>query len=48
MSPESAEKNIEQSPYARQTQGRMILRVTSGNFLEQFDFFLFGFFAVNI
>lgn len=22
-----------------------ILRVTSGNFLEQFDFFLFGFYA---
>jgi MHS family citrate/tricarballylate:H+ symporter-like MFS transporter len=25
-----------------------ILRSTSGNFLEQFDFFLFGFYAVNI
>ena len=25
-----------------------ILRVTSGNFLEQFDFFLFGFYATNI
>jgi len=25
-----------------------ILRVTSGNFLEQFDFFLFGFYAVDI
>ena len=24
-----------------------ILRVTSGNFLEQFDFFLFGFYAFN-
>jgi MHS family citrate/tricarballylate:H+ symporter-like MFS transporter len=25
-----------------------VLRVTSGNFLEQFDFFLFGFYATNI
>ena len=25
-----------------------ILRVTSGNFLEQFDFFLFGFYATAI
>ena len=25
-----------------------ILRVTSGNFLEQFDFFLFGFYATYI
>jgi MHS family citrate/tricarballylate:H+ symporter-like MFS transporter len=25
-----------------------VLRVTSGNFLEMFDFFLFGFFATNI
>src|SRR5476649_2014219 len=25
-----------------------ILRATSGNFLEQFDFFLFGFYASNI
>lgn len=27
---------------------RAILRVTSGNFLEQFDFFLFGFYATHI
>jgi MHS family citrate/tricarballylate:H+ symporter-like MFS transporter len=26
----------------------MVLRVTSGNFLEQFDFFLFGFYATSI
>lgn len=26
----------------------MVLRVTSGNFLEQFDFFLFGFYATQI
>ena len=26
----------------------MVLRVTSGNFLEQFDFFLFGFYATYI
>jgi MHS family citrate/tricarballylate:H+ symporter-like MFS transporter len=25
-----------------------LLRVTSGNFLEQFDFFLFGFYATYI
>eukprot|EP01037_Dinobryon_pediforme_P043981 gene43981-55417_t len=25
-----------------------VLRVTSGNFLEMFDFFLFGFYASNI
>src|ERR1700720_103497 len=25
-----------------------VLRVTSGNFLEMFDFFLFGFYATNI
>ena len=25
-----------------------VLRVTSGNFLEQFDFFLFGFYATSI
>src|SRR5450755_3871410 len=25
-----------------------VLRVTSGNFLEQFDFFLFGFYAADI
>ena len=25
-----------------------VLRVTSGNFLEQFDFFLFGFYASDI
>jgi MHS family citrate/tricarballylate:H+ symporter-like MFS transporter len=25
-----------------------IFRVTSGNFLEQFDFFLFGFYATQI
>ena len=25
-----------------------VLRVTSGNFLEMFDFFLFGFYATHI
>ena len=25
-----------------------VLRVTGGNFLEMFDFFLFGFYATNI
>ena len=32
---------------SRSTLGK-ILRVTSGNFLEMFDFFLFGFYATNI
>lgn len=32
----------------RQSQLGMVLRVTSGNFLEMFDFFLFGFYASYI
>src|ERR1700754_1046597 len=35
------------TPTTRSTVGK-ILRVTSGNFLEMFDFFLFGFYATNI
>ena len=31
-----------------QSKFLMVLRVTSGNFLEQFDFFLFGFYATYI
>ncbi|ARP85452.1 MFS transporter [Bordetella genomosp. 9] len=30
------------------TLARMVVRVTAGNFLEQFDFFLFGFYATQI
>jgi MFS transporter, MHS family, citrate/tricarballylate:H+ symporter len=33
---------------APQSKLGMVLRVTSGNFLEQFDFFLFGFYATYI
>ncbi|HTS21026.1 MAG TPA: MFS transporter [Casimicrobiaceae bacterium] len=33
---------------APQSKLLMVLRVTSGNFLEQFDFFLFGFYATYI
>ena len=33
---------------ASQSKLGMVLRVTSGNFLEQFDFFLFGFYASSI
>jgi MHS family citrate/tricarballylate:H+ symporter-like MFS transporter len=33
---------------ARQSKLGMVLRVTSGNFLEMFDFFLFGFYATYI
>src|SRR5882724_9158218 len=32
----------------QQSKFRTVLRVTSGNFLEMFDFFLFGFYATNI
>ncbi|MFV3411501.1 MFS transporter [Pseudomonas nitroreducens] len=35
------------SPSARSKAGA-VFRVTSGNFLEQFDFFLFGFYATQI
>jgi MHS family citrate/tricarballylate:H+ symporter-like MFS transporter len=31
-----------------QSKAGTVLRVTSGNFLEMFDFFLFGFYATNI
>jgi MHS family citrate/tricarballylate:H+ symporter-like MFS transporter len=40
----AASHPIEQS----QTKVGAVLRVTSGNFLEQFDFFLFGFYAADI
>ncbi|WP_429454452.1 MFS transporter [Paraburkholderia sp. 40] len=33
---------------ARTSKFSAVLRVTSGNFLEQFDFFLFGFYAAQI
>ena len=32
----------------QQSKFRTVLRVTSGNFLEMFDFFLFGFYATSI
>lgn len=35
-------------PASRAAKIRTVLRVTSGNFLEQFDFFLFGFYATAI
>lgn len=35
-------------PMTARTRCSAILRVTSGNFLEQFDFFLFGFYATYI
>ncbi|WP_407919397.1 MFS transporter [Chitinasiproducens palmae] len=37
-----------QAPGSVAARARAILRVTSGNFLEQFDFFLFGFYATSI
>ena len=33
---------------SRMSKAAAVLRVTSGNFLEQFDFFLFGFYATSI
>ncbi|WP_164120057.1 MFS transporter [Serratia marcescens] len=36
------------SPMTIRARAGAILRVTSGNFLEQFDFFLFGFYATYI
>ncbi|WP_269505092.1 MFS transporter [Burkholderia sp. IMCC1007] len=36
------------SAVARTTRAAAVLRVTSGNFIEQFDFFLFGFYATSI
>ena len=33
---------------SRRAKAATVLRVTSGNFLEQFDFFLFGFYATSI
>src|SRR5438034_11006561 len=35
-------------PRSAQSKLGMVLRVTSGNFLEMFDFFLFGFYATSI
>jgi MHS family citrate/tricarballylate:H+ symporter-like MFS transporter len=35
-------------PPTRASRAGAVLRVTSGNFLEQFDFFLFGFYATYI
>lgn len=35
-------------PATLRARAGAILRVTSGNFLEQFDFFLFGFYATYI
>lgn len=32
----------------RRSKAAMVFRVTAGNFLEQFDFFLFGFYATQI
>lgn len=37
-----------QSDASHATRIGAVLRVTSGNFLEQFDFFLFGFYATSI
>jgi MHS family citrate/tricarballylate:H+ symporter-like MFS transporter len=38
----------EDSAHGRSSKVGAVLRVTSGNFLEQFDFFLFGFYATYI
>jgi len=35
-------------PTTRTSKAKTVIRVTSGNFLEMFDFFLFGFYATHI
>ncbi|TFV93880.1 MFS transporter [Oxalobacteraceae bacterium OM1] len=42
------EAKVTSLPEKRQSKVGMVLRVTSGNFLEMFDFFLFGFYATYI
>lgn len=37
-----------QGPSSARSKAGAVFRVTSGNFLEQFDFFLFGFYATQI
>jgi len=44
----STEALAGQSGGSRMSKATTVLRVTSGNFLEQFDFFLFGFYATSI
>lgn len=39
---------MNQAPTSRQSKLSTVLRVTSGNFLEMFDFFLYGFYATYI
>lgn len=41
-------RNPQKSASGKTAGLKTVLKVTSGNFLEQFDFFLFGFFAVPI
>ena len=40
--------SLDKTPIHRMAMIGAVLRVTSGNFLEQFDFFLFGFYATYI
>lgn len=42
------EAKVTSVPVQKQSKVGMVLRVTSGNFLEMFDFFLFGFYATYI
>lgn len=47
----SLESKLEQAsavPVRRQSKISMVIRVTSGNFIEMYDFFLFGFYATYI
>src|SRR5882724_12854487 len=48
MSQTSVSQTSEMQPPAIKSRLGAILRATSGNFLEQFDFFLFGFYASAI
>lgn len=40
--------SLKQGPSSTRSKAGAVFRVTSGNFLEQFDFFLFGFYATQI
>ena len=44
----SSSLSAEDKAHGRTSKFGAVLRVTSGNFLEQFDFFLFGFYATSI
>ena len=48
MSTAAIDPSAPSLPPSRSKASGAVLRVTSGNFLEKFDFFLFGFYATQI